>query len=141
MAIVGFSFLKFDSERKAPAVGGNIEINHNVSIKKVTKTHLSVGGNKSDVLKVEFNFNVNYSNNIGKIEIVGDIIYADTAEIIAETAKGWDVDKKLNSMVHEEVVKFVYTKAIIKALELSDALNLPSPIPMPKVNFSEKKKK
>ena len=140
MSIVGFSFLKFDAERKAPAVGGNIEINHNVSIKNVVKTNLNVGGNKSDVLRVEFDFVVNYSNNVGKIAIVGDVIYADTKEIIEETAKGWDIDKKLNSLVHEEVVKFIYTKAIVKALELSDSLNLPSPIPMPKVNFSEKKK-
>lgn len=139
MAIVGFSFLKFDAQRKAPATGGNIEIKHNVSIKNVTKTNLNVGTNKSDVLKVEFEFSVIYSNELGNIDIIGDVIYSDTPEIISESIKGWDADKKLNSLVHNEVVKFVYSKAIIKALELSDALNLPAPIPMPKVNFSEKK--
>lgn len=139
MAIVGFSFLKFDAQRKAPTTGGNIEIKHNVSIKNVTKTNLNVGTNKSDVLKVEFEFSVIYSNELGNIDIIGDVIYTDTPEIISESIKGWEVDKKLNSLVHNEVVKFVYSKAIIKALELSDALNLPAPIPMPKVNFSENK--
>lgn len=139
MAIVGFSFIKFDAQRKSAKSAGNIEINHNISIKNVEKTTLNVSSSKTDVLRVEFAFDVLYSLGLGKIEIVGDVIYSDTKEIIVETFKNWEADKKLSSVVNEQVFKFVYNKAIIKALELSDSLNLPSPIPMPKVNFSGKK--
>jgi len=142
MGILGFSFLKFDAERKSPSkASGNIEINHNVSIKNVTKTKLKVGTNENEVLKIEFEFMVLYTNGLGKISIVGDVIYSDTKEIINETIKSWDADKKLNKMVNEPVFKFVYNKAIIKALDISDSLNLPSPVPMPKINFSNDKKK
>lgn len=139
MTIIGFSFIKFDAERKPVKTTGNIEINHNISIKNVEKTALNVGGSKSDVLRIEFAFDVLYSAGLGKIEILGDVVYSDTKEIVDETFKTWEVDKKLNSTVNEQVFKFVYNKAIVKALELSDSLNLPSPIPMPKINFSVKK--
>ncbi len=138
MAVIGFSFLKFDCERKGNPKG-SIEIKHNVSIDKVEKAPLNVGGSKNEVLKVEFSFDVLYGSGVGKISVVGDVIYTDTKEIIEETFKGWEKEKKLNETVNKHVYKFIYGKAIVKALELSDALNLPSPIPLPKINFAPSK--
>ena len=140
MVIVGFSFSKIDAEKKLQGVGGSIDINHNISIKNVEMTSLNVGTNKNDVLKIIFDFTVAYSLGMGKIQLIGDVIYADTKEIISESLKGWESDKKLNKLVNEQVLAFVYSKAIIKALEMSDILGLPAPIPMPKVNFSNDKK-
>lgn len=137
MAVIGFSFIKFNCERKGNAKG-SIEIRHNVSVTNVEKTSLNVGGSKNDVLRVEFAFDVDYGEQVGKISLTGDVIYTDTKEIIDETYKGYQADKKLNSTVNEQIYRFVYSKAIIKALDLSDSLNLPSPIPLPKVNFSPK---
>lgn len=135
MAIIGFSFIKFDCERKSNQAKGSIEIKHNVSITKVEKTSITVGSNKNDVLKINFGFDVIYSNDIGKVSIAGDVVFTDTPEIITETQKSWDLDKKLPALVNEQIHGFIYNKAIVRALELSDSLNLPSPIPMPKVSF------
>lgn len=135
MAIIGFSFLKFDCERKKSLSGGNIEIKHNVSITKIEKTSINVGGNKNDVLKINFSFEVMYGTDIGSIKINGDVIFTDTVDIINETLKSWDAEKKLPTMVNEQIHVFIYNKAIVRALELSDSLNLPAPIPMPKVSF------
>ena len=135
MAVIGFSFIKFDCERKASQAKGSIEIKHNVSITKVEKTSITVGGNKNDVLKINFGFDVVYGSDLGKVSIAGDVVFTDTPEIIEETQKQWDSEKKLPSMVNEQIHGFIYNKAIIRALELSDSLNLPSPIPMPKVSF------
>lgn len=139
MAIIGFSFIKFDCERKTGQTKGNIEIKHNVSISNVEKTSLTVGGNKNDVLRINFSFDVMFGADLGKLSILGDVVYTDNTEIIDETIKSWESDKKLPSMVNEQVHKFVYNKAIIKALDLADSLNLPSPIPLPKVSFKSEK--
>jgi len=136
MGIIGFSYSKFDCEKKTSQIVGNIDINHNVSIKNVEKTSLNVGGSKSEVLKIEFNFDILYSLNLGKITIAGEVIYTDTKEIVNEVFNLWNTDKKLNPLVNEQVFKFVYGKSIVKSLELADSLNLPSPIPLPKINFS-----
>ena len=135
MAIVGFSFSKIDAEKKLQSVSGSIDINHNISIEVVEKTSLNVGTNKNDVLKIVFNFNVSYGSNLGHVGLLGEVIYADAPEIISETLKGWESDKKLNKLVNEQVLSFVYTKAIVKALDVTDTLGLPAPIPMPRVNF------
>jgi hypothetical protein len=139
MGVIGFSFSKFDCERKSATVKGGIEIKHNISVKSVEKTTLNVGGNKNDVLKVIFAFDVLYGEGkIGKVGIEGDAIYADTKEIVAETAKEWEKSKKLNDTVSQVVFKFIYNKSTVKVLEIADSLNLPSPIPLPKINFSNK---
>ncbi len=135
MGIIGFSFTKINCERKKEGVKGSIEIKHNISIVNAEKTTLNVGGNKNDVLKIDFSFSVLYGSSLGGIVIEGNVVYADTKEIIDETVKKYKADKKLNSTVNQHVYKFVYSKAIIKALELSDSLNLPAPIPVvPKIN-------
>ena len=136
MGIIGFSYSKFDCERKVAESKGSIDINHNVSIKNVEKTSLNVGGTKNEVLKIDFNFDVLYGNNLGKISISGDVIYTDTKEIITEVFQAWGKDKKLNPIVNEQVFRFVYGKSIVKSLELADSLNLPSPVPLPKINFT-----
>lgn len=138
MAILGFSFIKFEAKRSVKKQGGEIKINHNLGINIVEKTQVNVGIKTEDVLRIEFNFDVNYSEDLGKILIVGDVLYSDTKEIIKESLLIWEKDKQLNKMVNEIVLKFVYNKATIKALELADSLNLPSPIPIPNIEFKDK---
>lgn len=140
MSVIGFSFSKFDCERKEVTQAGQIEIQHNVTIRGVNPTSLNVGSGNNEVLKIDFSFSVSYGNGLGKIELFGDVIYTDTKEIISETLKGWEADKKLNTTVNEVVSRFIYNKGIVKSLELSDNLNLPAPIPlMPKGMFEDKK--
>ncbi len=138
MAVIGFNFNKFDCKKGSP-VSGNIEVKHTIHIDAVVKTPLNVGGTSSNVLKVEFGFDVIYSSEVGSISLTGDVIYTDTSEIIDESVKFWNSEKKLPHMVEEQVQKFIYSKVILKALQLSDDLNLPAPIPLPKVSFQSKK--
>jgi hypothetical protein len=140
MGILGFNFSKFDCERKAPKKGGQIQVHFGIAVKDVKKVPLKVGASSNtDVLKVDFAFDVSYSEGLGKISIAGDVVFSDTKEIIEETLKSWQADKKLNKVVNEEVLSFVYNKAIVKAFEIADDLNLPSPMPLPKLSFGEKK--
>lgn len=139
MGIIGFSFSKFDCERKPADLKGGIEIKHNITIRNVEKSVLNVGTNKNEVLKIFFKFDVSYGADVGKILVEGDVIYADTKEIVAEAEKQWKADKKLNNQISEVVFKFVYGKSTIKVLDLADSLGLPSPIPLPKINFQTEK--
>ncbi|MCA9486776.1 hypothetical protein H6501_00610 [Candidatus Woesearchaeota archaeon] len=140
MSIVGFSFSKFECEKGRAPVPKDIEIAHNVQLTNVEKTVLqSVSSN--DLLRLEFSFEVVYKNDIGKIALKGEVIFNDTKEIIEETKKSWDKDKKISPLVYEQVFKFFHRKACIKAMDLADSLSLPEPIPLPKVSFGSKSKK
>jgi hypothetical protein len=140
MAIVGFNFTKFDCERSSSKHAGQIEITHGLVVDDVKKNELVLSGTKADVLTIDFTFSILYSGGLGKIKMGGSVIYSDTKEIIEESAKLWESDKKLTQIISEQTHKFVYTKAIVKALELSDALSLPAPIPLPKVQVKTAKK-
>lgn len=139
MGIIGFNFTNIKAEKetsKAVAQKGT-EVNHSISIKNVTKVPLHMSGNSSEVLRVEFDFSIVYKT-IGAISLSGDALYSDTTEIIDESLKTFEDSKRLPEMVDLNVRKFVYNKSLMQAMSLSDLLNLPAPIPLPK--FEKKKK-
>lgn len=140
MGVIGFSYSRFDAKREEGKAVGGIEVKHNLNVEDVTKTSLNVGNGTNDVLSINFSFTVLYGGGIGKIEVGGNLIYADTDEIVSETLKKWKKDKQLPDMVKEIVNKFVYNKGIITSIGLSDSLGLPTPIPMPKLSFKANKK-
>lgn len=138
MAIIAFNYLKFDSEKtKGASATGEIEVKHNLSISDVKKAPLQLAGNATDVLRIEFVFDIKYSGDLGRITITGEVIYTDTKEIIEETFKTWEASKELNLTVKSEVHKFVYNKSIIKSISLADDLGLPAPVPMPKFKYAD----
>ena len=139
MAIVGFSFSKIDAVRNDNSKQGQIEISHNVKIDNISINKLNVGSGQNDVLRIDFTFSVVYGGDLGHIKLLGDVVYADTPEIVQETLNGWNHDKKLNDMVNSVVSKFIYSKGIIKALDISDNLNLPAPIPVVPAGMFDKK--
>ncbi len=140
MGVIGFSFSKIDCRREQASLKDGIEIKHNISVKNLEKTTLEISGNKNEVLKVYFAFDVLYSAGLGKVSIEGDLVYTDTKEIIAETMKEWESSKKLNTTVGQTVFKFIYNKTIIKVLQMADSVGLPSPIPLQKIKFASEDK-
>jgi hypothetical protein len=140
MAIVGFSFSKIDAVRNEASKPGQIEISHNVRIDSVNLTKLNVGSGNNDVLKIDFTFIVKNGNYLGHIKLLGDVVNSDTHEIMKENFNGWNLDKKLNDMVNSVVSKFIYSKGIVKSLEISDNLNLPAPIPVVPAGMFDPKK-
>lgn len=133
MVVVGYNFTNISAKKNTTAVVAEkgLEVNHGIAVSEVTKVPLSVGSNQSEALRVEFTFTVKYQE-IGTITLEGDCVYTDTKEILEESLTSWKQDKKLPLMVDLEIRKFTYTKSLMQAMNLSDLLNLPAPIPLPK---------
>jgi hypothetical protein len=139
MSVIGFNFTSIEAKKdssKAVAQKG-MQVNHSISISNVTKVPLNMSETQSEVLKVEFDFSVLYKE-LGAVKLSGDALYSDTKEIIEESAKEFENSQKLPEMVDLNIRKFVYNKSLMQAMNMSDLLNLPSPIPLPK--FEKKKK-
>ena len=139
MAIIGFNFTSIEGfknlEQKA-IVSGGLEVNHSISFTNVVKIPLSMNNTQNDVLRVEFEFSIKYQE-VGTITLKGDSLYTDTPEILEESLKSYQDSKKLPEMVDLAIRKFVYNKCLMQSMNLSDLLNLPAPIPLPK--FEKKK--
>jgi hypothetical protein len=133
MAIVGFNFSKISVERKATP-SGKVSINNNVAIKNVDKTDLSLGKSKQAGLKFTFEFKVNYEPKIGQIILEGDVLDLEEEKMVTDTVAEWKKSKKIPQGMMRAVLNTILSRSNIQALILSREINLPSPIPLPRVN-------
>lgn len=132
MAIVGFNFTKVSAERGTPA-RGRIEVKNNVQIKEVEKTDFSFGAAKQAGLKMIFEFKSVYNPRIGEIAFEGEILDLEDDKVVQDVLGEWKKKKKLPDQLMSTIINAILTKCNIQALVMSRDLNLPPPIPMPKV--------
>jgi hypothetical protein len=137
--IVGFGFTKLSAEKNANSKG-KIEINNNVTIKSVEEADVPLGRDKQAALKIVFNFISKYSPDMGSINFEGEIIYMADGKKGKEIVASWKKDKKLPKDLMAPILNTVLTRCNIKALILSQEVNLPPPIPLPKVSLEPKTK-
>lgn len=140
MGIVAFNFTEVSCEKKGN-IRGNIEVKHNIDVKSVEKSNLNIGSSKSDILKIGYQFEVLYGEKMGRINVLGEIVFSDTPEIVDEIYKQWKDNKALHQVALNQVYAFLYDKVILKAMNLAEIVGLPWPIPKPKVDFAPKTKK
>ena len=134
--IVGFGFTKLHAER-GEAAKGKIDINNNVSIKDIQEDNFSLGKDKQqNVLRFVFEFTSNYEPNIGKILFEGELLYMEEPKKAKEILISWKKDKKIPKELMGAMLNSILTKCNVEALILSQQVNLPPPIPMPKVQMS-----
>jgi len=132
MTVIGFSFTKMLVEKNAP-VKGKVSINNNVGIKGLEETKLNINSERK-ALKLDFEFTSTYEPNIGKILMTGEVIYLIEKDKAEEAIKNWKKNKKIEKEMMTRVLNNVLMKCNIQALFLSDKMNLPPPIPLPKVD-------
>ena len=133
MAIIGFNFTKMHVERKAP-IAGKISVKNNVSIKDVEKNDFNFGKVKQTGLKFTFEFTVDYEPKIADILLEGEVIDLQDEKRADAIVKEWKKSKKLEPAIMTTILNTVLSKANVQALIMSKDMNLPPPIPLPKVN-------
>ncbi len=131
MPIVKINVHKVNAERSLKAKGGQIKINNNVSIKEVEDLDFSIEGKKG--LKFTFDFACHYEPDLGKIDVEGQVLYVDDQAVVDEVKASWKKNKKIPMAVMEQVVNAALHKGNIQAIKISEDVNLPSPLPLPKL--------
>lgn len=130
--IVGFSFNKIIVE-KTGAIKGKVNITNNVAILEVDKTPLNFGSNKQEALKFNFEFKAEYTPKVGRILLNGDILYLADEQQTKNVLDEWKKKKQVPKDVMEVIINNVLSKCNIEALVLSREINLPPPIPLPRL--------
>jgi hypothetical protein len=83
-------------------------------------------------LSVSFEFKTQYlSKNkaIGEIHIEGNVIFVDPQQ--DKILKDWEKDRKLPENVNLEIINTILRRSFVKALNLSEDIQLPPPIALP----------
>lgn len=138
MTVIGFNFNKILVERKGNKTG-KLTISNNVSVNDVTEAKIPFSGDKAKCVKFDFSFDSKYEPDIATIHLSGDLLYMFPQEVAEKVLSEWKKNKKLDQDVVSAVMNTVLNRCNIEALILSRELNLPSPIPLPKVNVNVKK--
>ncbi len=137
MTVVGLQINKIVVDKVGP-VKGKVSVNNNVAVKDVEKIDLTFGSSKQDALKFTFEFKAAYEPKIATITLEGTVTYFDKPATIEDIHKGWKKDKKVPPDVMTPILNSILTKCNVEALILSREVNLPPPIPMPRVRVDAK---
>lgn len=136
MTIVGFNFTKISAEKKTP-LKGKINISNNVSIKDVHNADLSLGQAKQEGIRFVFLFKSTYDPDIGSIELGGDVLFIGDKARTKKILDTWKKDKQVPQEEMTAILNTVLSKCNVEALLISREVNLPPPIPMPKINTEQ----
>jgi len=131
--IIGFNFTKISIEKKPKAGSGKININNNIAITNVEEKEIPLGKAKQKALLFTFKFTSKYEPAIGDIELVGNITFITDPAKTTEVTNSWKKDKKIPKEVMTSVINTALNKSNVQALILSRDINLPPPIPLPKI--------
>lgn len=133
MPIVGFNLDKTLAEKKAQVQKG-MRAAHNITINSIDKEEIYLGkDNKKPGLKFSFEYEVKYEPKIGEILIQGHILYTDTDKKIKEILDNWKKSKKIEPTLTTHLINTAIVKSTIKALSLSQDINLPPHLPIPTI--------
>jgi hypothetical protein len=136
MAIAGFGFTDIEVKRK-PMKGGKISISNNVAIKDIQQKELHLGKEKQNALQFIFEFTSKYDPDVGHISIGGELLFIEEAKKVQEILSEWKKDKKVPQDVMTSILNNILNKCNVAALILSREVNLPAPIPLPKVQVGK----
>jgi len=131
MPVIGLNLDKIDAE-KINKISGKVEIKNNLSITNVEREKLNLGKSE-EVLKFYFEYSINYEPNIGSIILKGGVLYMEDSEKIKNILSGWEKDKKIPQELTTTILNTVLAKCNIKALNLSQEINLPPHLRLPLV--------
>ena len=129
MKIIGFSFTKMSGERLKESAD-TIKVNTELDFPDIREAKSNIINSKDELLEATFEYKVNYEPNLAKIVIGGKILVAVEKEEAKEVLNGWK-KKALPEKFRTPLFNVVIKKSTLKALNLSDELNLPVHIPFP----------
>ena len=139
MTVVGYNFTKMDVEKTGPA-SGKVNIGNNVAIKDIGEADLSIGTEKQKAIKFMFEFVSKYEPKVGHIMLGGEVLYLETADKVKKIIDDWKKSKRVEKALMSNILNTVLSKCNVQALILSQDVNLPSPIPLPKVKMDTAEK-
>ena len=135
MAVVSLVFDDIEVHKdKLEAVG---KVENNITIKDVSEEKID----KDKFVNFAFEFVSNYyskeGDKIANIVVGGRALFKDKDKVMKDILKTWEREKKIKPEVMTEVTNVILVKAQMEAIVIAKEVNLPSPIPLPRINANQ----
>lgn len=132
MAIIGFNFTKIAAQRISGRTG-KINITNNIGVRNIEASKFS-GDSKRSAVKISFRYDGIYDPKVAHLQFDGDVILLLEKKAADDLVAGWK-EGKADTKILMGAMNHVLERCNIEAIILSRDLNLPSPVPLPKVNM------
>lgn len=130
MPIIGMSFRTVEAKRDKDSVSAEINVNSTPKITSVKE--INVPSLNKKALSLSFEFTSTYNPKVGEIKIGGEVLYLTDKN--KSVLAAWKKDKKLPDEMRIDVLNHLFRRCMIRVSTLADDLQLPPPLPMPRVN-------
>jgi hypothetical protein len=134
--IVVINFTKICAEKMVSKIQ-KLNINNNIKITSVEEADVEVKQGNS-ALKICFEFESNYEPEIASLKIAGEAIDVEDKKNAKTILNDWTKNKRIPENFLTDIMNVILNKCNVEAILLSKELNLPPPLPMPKVGVKKK---
>ncbi len=130
MPVIGLNLSSINAKKQGSATKQEIKVNSTPMILSVKEVEVPTLATKK-ALSIEFEFMTKYEPAFATISIEGSLMYlADNGKDIVE---GFKKNKKLPDENSLEVLNYLFRHCLLRASNLAEDLQLPPPMPMPKI--------
>ncbi len=136
MELVGFNLTKLRAERFSMNFK-DLKIETSINIDNIEENKIIPKKEGINFLNVTFNYIIDYSKKIAKIELGGRLILSVDSKLSKEILKKWK-KKELKEEIKLSIFNGILIKANIKAVQIEDELGLPTHFRFPSLKISKK---
>lgn len=140
MVVVGFGYTRIEAEKRK-GLSGNINISNNIAIKEVEEYNFpnqeAKPAKDKRGLRFTFEFVSNYAPDAARISLLGELFYLADKKASEEILASWKKDKKIPKEVLGTLLNYISNRSHVEAIILSREINLPPPLPMPKISVDK----
>ncbi len=134
MAIIGLSFNIIEGKKGEEDVRAEIKVNSVPRINSMKE--ITVPTLQKKVISMAFEFVTSYDPKVGEIKIGGELLYL--TDKMKELMDKWEKEKKLPEKASLEVLNYLFRRCLLKVSNIAEDLQLPPPIPLPKIKPKDK---
>ncbi len=138
MAIIGFNFTKIAAQRLGTR-SGKIDITNNIAVRNIETTKFA-GDERRTAVRVSFRYDGVYNPKVAHLQFDGDVTLLLEKKVADELLANWK-EKRADTKILTGAMNHVLERCNIQAIILARDMNLPSPVPLRKVNMDAGKLK
>jgi hypothetical protein len=133
LPIIGYHISSISAERKETPTE-KIDIDSAPKITSVERRDVTYPI-RQEALAISFEFQTNYTPDIGEIRIAGELVYS--SKNLKGISDFWNKQNQLPEDIDAEVKNFLFRKCLALGINLSENLQLPPPVMFPFISNKE----
>lgn len=140
--ITNFQINKIESRKYPDTTFSSVSINHELNMKNPNIVTQKTPFGDKDILRIEFQLNVNYLNpNLGYMIFEGTSEYFSDENLTLIKDEWSNPNNDGVNKIKNEFSGMIFSNVIPFAMMVSSRMNLPSVVPIPQINFTKKVEK